>query len=304
MTTLDLSNHDLATFNAACLRDAGVTRVIVGCWDLDATLRIVSECRDVGIIAEDLYGFLYFGLPWEQREVENAATVALRLGGIGRFWADLEADQPYESAAATPATRIAATDQALARATSFGAEGGIYSAPYYWPKMGNTTRYSSRRLWLPNYGSNDPNNPRPPILAVNFGGWTWPSIHQYSSSIPVCGRGRDHNYFLMGDDMALADDVAALQKDVARLNGLIGGFGLAKDPAAYIASGYDPALLTFGEEALAYAASKQWSAFLGIGLARQEAAAGAGADSGGPGDDVDHSQFVTRDQLAGARIQL
>lgn len=57
-----------------------------------------------------------------------------------------------------------------------------------------------------------------------------------------------------------------------RLEGLIGGFGIAKDPAAYIASGYDVALLTFGEEALVYAAEKQWSAFLGVGLARQEAA--------------------------------
>ena len=64
-----------------------------------------------------------------------------------------------------------------------------------------------------------------------------------------------------------------------RLEKLTAGYGIAKDPRAYIASGYDSNLLTFGEEALAYADAKGWSAFLGIALAREAAAAATG---GGP----------------------
>jgi hypothetical protein len=83
------------------------------------------------------------------------------------------------------------------------------------------------------------------------------------------------------------DDLSA--EDRARLDNiekLLAGNGIAKDPAAYVASGFDPALLTFGAEALAYAVEKQWGVFLGIGIARDEAAralqAAAAGGSGAP----------------------
>lgn len=304
MTTLDLSNHDLSTFDPACLRRAGVDRAIVGCWDLAASLTIVAGCRDEGIIVEDLYGFLYFGLPWEQREIDNALAVHDQLGGISRIWNDCEADPPHEAPGLTAEDRINATWEARGREVAAGVQPGIYSAPYYWiPKMANTRifRDAGDPLWLPNYGSNDPANPRPPITAIGgiMGGWDQLAAHQYSSTINVCGRGRDHNYWFLGDEMS-AEDRARLD----RLEKLIAGNGIAKDPAAYVASNYDPALLTFGDEALAYAESKGWSAFLGVGLAQDTAAkAQAAAGAQGP-DGVDHSQFVTRAEVEAATLDL
>lgn len=65
------------------------------------------------------------------------------------------------------------------------------------------------KLWLANYGADDPANPRPPLTQVDICGWTVPSIHQYSSTITVAGRPRDHNYDLEEVDMT-ADEVNEL----------------------------------------------------------------------------------------------
>lgn len=306
MTTNDLSNHDLSTFDPACMKAAGVDRVIVGCWDLAATLTIVAGCRDVGVIAEDLYAFLYFGHPWEQRESHNAKAVADQLGGIAGVWLDVEADPPHEAPGLTAEHRFDATWEARERAITHGADPGIYTGAYYWiPKMANTRIFADLGdpLWVANWGTNDPNNPRPPLTSVNFGGWSRPAVHQYSSMIPVCGRRRDHNYWMheRGTPMT-PEELARLE----RLEKLVAGYGIAKDPAAYVASGYHPSLLTFGPDALAYADEKQWSAFLGVGLAREEAAkAQATADAGGaPGGPHTHSEYVTRDEVEAGRLDL
>ena len=67
---------------------------------------------------------------------------------------------------------------------------------------------------------------------------------------------------------------------LARLEGIIGGFGIAKDLTK-------PGELTFGEPALEYAWARQWSAFLGIGLAQQSIADHiATSHAGGAADHV------------------
>lgn len=250
MVTLDLSNHDLSTFDPVCLRAAGVERVIAGCWDLEATKAIVAGCRANGIIAEDLYCFLYYGLPWETREVENAISIA-RSGGISRVWLDCEASPPNERSVITPEERIQATITAGLALEREGVEIGIYTGEYYWrSQMANTGSFAHVPLWLANYGTNDPKHPRPPITEVSFGGWSKVSVHQYSSTIEVCGRRRDHNYWMMEEDMELREKVARLER-------LLAGNGIAKDPSK-------PAERITGEEALQYADKQGWSAFLGL----------------------------------------
>lgn len=267
MTVLDISNHDYSTFDPDCLKASGVVRVIVGCWDLGITLDIVARSRAAGIIAEELYCFLYPGLAWEQREVLNALEVQRQLGGIVRAWPDCESqftewpgDLDTEAAGMTVAGRLDALRRA--RATLAGARMrlGTYTGESYWRSMyGDSSEFAADPLWLANYGSNDPANPRPPITTVAFGGWTSVYRHQYSSTIEVCGRNRDHNYdFAEESDMDLSDRVARLER-------LIAAHGIALDPSK-------PAELTIGQAALEYADENGWSAFLGIGLARQRIA--------------------------------
>lgn len=76
-------------------------------------------------------------------------------------------------------------------------------------------------VWLANYGANDPANPRSPITEMNFGsGVVKLAAHQFSSTIVVAGRNRDHSYLYMEEEMpdprvdALISDIAALKRAV------------------------------------------------------------------------------------------
>lgn len=213
MTVLDLSNHDYPTFDPGCLAGADVTSVIVGCWDLEKTLDIVRGSRAVGIEASELYTFLYPGLAWELREVTNALSVFHILGGIRRVWLDCESqftewpgDVDTEAPGMTVDGRLAVARYGRKVIEDVGAGVGIYTGESWWRnKMGNSTEFSDLPLWLANYGSDDPANPRPPITTVNFGGWSGVYRHQYSSTIVVCGRNRDHNYEIAEGENDVSD---------------------------------------------------------------------------------------------------
>lgn len=219
MKVLDLSNHDWGTFNPACLKAAGVERVILGVWDFGIAAQMLRGLRRAEIIVEDLYGFIYYRLPWEDNDIRNAHALAVQEGGIQRVWLDCEAgfDGPggqldTEAADTTVEYRRNATAMYRSRVEGFGASAGIYTGEPWWrEKMGNSDRFADLPLWLANYGRNDPLHPRGPVHAVNFGGWTQTSAHQYSSTIPVCGRERDHNYWFLEEHMGLSnDDILAI----------------------------------------------------------------------------------------------
>lgn len=211
MRTLDLSNHDFATFDPACLQAAGVTRVILGCWDFAIAETMLLALGRHGIVVEDLYCFLYYRLPWENNDVLNALALARRHGGIARVWLDCEAmfDGPSghldtEAEGTTVTQRVNITFRYFEELRVAGLEPGIYTGQFWWAdKMGGTTLFARNgaKLWLANYGSNDPDNPRWAIETVSWGGWSKVSVHQYSSVIPVCGRGRDHNYWMLEDEV-------------------------------------------------------------------------------------------------------
>lgn len=201
MTVLDVSNHDYSTFDPACFKAAGVERLIVGCWQEPITRDIVVESRIAGIVVEDLYAYLYYGLGHERREVTNALAVAAAEGGIKRIWLDCEASPPNEVAGLTPSDRIARTDLAVGLIQANGIEVGIYTyGPYWRSQMGNTTKYSAagHKLWHAAYGAGG--NPIPPITEVNYGGWAKLAAHQYTSTVECCGRRRDHNYWYLDEE--------------------------------------------------------------------------------------------------------
>lgn len=216
MRTLDLSNHDYSTFDPVCLKAAGVERVILGCWDFAIAETMLLALRAQGITVEDLYCFLYYRLPWENNDVLNADVLTQRHGGIKRIWLDCEAmfDGPAglldTEAEGTNAVQRLQITQAYYTTLSREVEVGIYTGLYWWrDKMGNSTWFAERGapLWLASYGANNPDAPLDPITSVSFGGWTQLAAHQYSSTIPVCGRGRDHNYWFMEEDMTEIEDL-------------------------------------------------------------------------------------------------
>lgn len=244
MTTLDVSIYDYTTFNEDCFAANGIQRLIVGTSVLGASYAMITRGRAAGITVEDLYGFIYYGLGWESRDLDNCLALAAELGGIKRIWLDCEAgfsdngiQDDTEAPGVTVDYRQAATGNQALRVEAHGIQPGIYTGAFWWPsKMGNTSAFADVPLWLANYGTNDPNNPRSPITEVNFGGWTTVAAHQYSSTIGLCGRDvRDHNYWFLEDDMpdpridkilAALGGEAAIDDWNANGNSLLLGYGL------------------------------------------------------------------------------
>jgi hypothetical protein len=195
---LDISNHDYSTFNAECFRNNGVERVIVNAWDYRISEDMIRKCRAFGIKSEDIYCFLYFGLPHERREVSNALALAKNLGGIKRIWLDVEARPPHEASNMTPQKRIDIVSECAAEVERAGYSVGIYTGRWYWvPYMANTTAFSKYPLWLAYYGKND--GTQPPIKIADFGGWRRVSVHQFTSRFALCGRYRDANYWMLDE---------------------------------------------------------------------------------------------------------
>lgn len=206
MTTLDLSIYDHSTFAPSCFAANGVERVIIGTSNYAVSRDMVEGCRAAGIAVEDLYGFIYYGLSWESRDLDNCLRLAGELGGIKRIWLDCESgfsnngvDDDTEAPGITVQYRMAKTIEQRNRVIAAGLQPGIYTGIYWWrSNMGDSHAFADLPLWIANYGTNDPSNPRPPITEVDFGGWTKPAAHQFSSTIALCGRAvRDHNYWFL-----------------------------------------------------------------------------------------------------------
>lgn len=87
-----------------------------------------------------------------------------------------------------------------------------------------------------------------------------------------------------------------------RMEKILGGFGIAKDPVAYVASGQDPSLLIFGEEALEYAFGKQWSAFLGVGITRAELGVHLTGHNDGDGGMLAHNHDTPAGKTGGVNL--
>lgn len=228
MKVLDVSIYDFSTFDAECFAANDVGRLIVGTSNYSAAKTMVTQARDAGIIVDDLYGFIYYGLGWESRDLDNCLALAAELGGIERIWLDCESgfsdngvQDDTEAPGISVAYRVSKTWEQRRRVESAGITCGIYTGAFWWPsKMGNSPLFSDLPLWIANYGSNDPNNPRSPITEVSFGGWTTVAAHQYSSTIGLCGRPvRDNNYWFLEDSLNDRDILAIFGSTERDANG-------------------------------------------------------------------------------------
>lgn len=244
MTVVDVSNYDYDDAIARgltirelmrCLKDAGVDRIIVNSWDLAKSRELISNARLLNIKAEDVYCFLYYGLGHERREVDHALILRSEFG-IKRAWLDCEShwrpDTPTEAQGMTVGYRIATTANFRLELIRAGLRSGIYTGYYWWTaNMGNFTGFADAGddLWLAYY----------PIdlrkihsLAEDyregpFGGWKYTAAHQYSSTIEVCGRNRDHNHWFMEEPMTPDElrRLELLEKRQGRLQAIVAGHG-------------------------------------------------------------------------------
>lgn len=294
---LDLSNHDESTFNAECLAAAGVTRVIMGCqmsgWP---ARRMIPPLRDKGIEVRDVYAFL--GLYDYYREPTLSAIEVARQFGIPRVWLDAEGDDVMTGrivTGVTPEQRIENLRQCVVTVENAGLDVGIYSASWFWlPYMNNTPVFGKLDWWL-----GGPYQVAP-ISTANFGGIERVVMHQYTSSFPVCGRGRDANYvFEENDDMGMTpaerEWVDGLAKDLEKLKAIVVTHGIDTD--------LDGVVDMVGEAALTYAFEHGWSAFYGGSLNKKAIADHVRTPHGGASDSDAYLAHVHQVELElGGRV--
>ena len=79
MKVLDVSIYDFSTFDAECFAANDVGRLIVGTSNYSAAKTMVTQARDAGIIVDDLYGFIYYGLGWESRDARQRTYCSAQL---------------------------------------------------------------------------------------------------------------------------------------------------------------------------------------------------------------------------------
>lgn len=200
MTVLDVSNYDFDTFDVTCLKAAGIEGIILGCQREDIARAMAQKAAAGALPMLGTYAFLYFGL-----DTAGQAMAAIRVAkdfNIDTVWLDCESTGSLEDNHQTPDTRQRQLRDCVHLVQSHGLRAGIYTGSWWWPGyMANTTEFSHLPLWHAAYGPNS--GPADPIRTVNYGGWSAVAIHQYTSTLYVCGRNRDANYvFEEDDDMA------------------------------------------------------------------------------------------------------
>ncbi len=214
MTVLDLSGYDLPTLDAPCMNANGVTGAILGVFSENNPPGPMGDAaqslRDAGIDILGFYGLIYFGSPYGvTRDTKWAIQLAKRFG-VERVWLDCEIDGKAigfnDAVTPTPASRVKEIRECVKLVEDAGLKCGIYSGSWWWPgNTGNTTEFSRLPLWHAGYL-----NDGSAIKTVNYGGWTDVSIHQYTSSLNVCGRNRDANYVFMEEDEVTREEYETL----------------------------------------------------------------------------------------------
>ncbi|ORX49907.1 glycoside hydrolase [Hesseltinella vesiculosa] len=114
------------------------------------------------------------------------------MGHVGTIWLDVEVDPSannWPSATSNKAT-LTAFKTAL---NNSGLKWGIYSSTYQWQTITGSTSWvldNTKPLWYAHY-----DNSQSFSDFSSFGGWTKPTIKQYSGSANVCGASVDLNYY-------------------------------------------------------------------------------------------------------------
>ena len=215
MTVLDLSNYDANTFDPVCMKTAGVEGIILGCQRIGIAYSMAQKARDAGLPILGTYAYLYFAAA---PSATHDAIIVAKAYGVPRVWLDVEDTSGNLPPLADRIQEVANCVQAVEDA---GLQGGIYTGGWYWPdKMGNTTEFARLPLWHSAYlnGEGTPYE----VRTVNYGGWTDVAVHQWTSTLDVCGRKRDANHYYLEEEMT-PEERAKLDAVYAALTGGVAG---------------------------------------------------------------------------------
>lgn len=189
--TLDTSNYDDPTFDAACFAANGVKRIIVGAQYEAIANKQVAQAKAAGINVMGVYAFLYFGGGQQAADATRRAIRVAKNHAVPVIWLDAEADMP--GVTVTSAQRNAELDRCVSIVKSEGLTPGIYTGGWWWTPKHATTVFNHLPLWFSLYGAND--GKQKPVRNPGFGGWQTAAIHQYTSNVGLCGRDqRDFNH--------------------------------------------------------------------------------------------------------------
>lgn len=215
---IDLSNYDWDTFDARAFYVAGVRRAIVGSQRPSLSGQMVDALRSEGIEIIGAYELPYFGsddttIPQAERLAKFVTDYRIPLA-----WCDAEIDANQTN---VPEWRTIPTPSVKQRIGEFArfvdivrkaVPAGVYTNAGWWkPNMANSPLWSHLPLWLPTYGYGG--SAIDPIVTVDFGGWTAPMLHQYTSTHVINGRVRDMSYLfgeVAREDEMTADEIRAL----------------------------------------------------------------------------------------------
>lgn len=175
-----------------CLKDDGYDFVIVrgyesiGKPDSDA-IHTIANAREAGFENIDVYMFPCPKCSKSASEQVREMVEALNIS-YGQIWLDIEGAEYWTGSQESNQKFF----RDLLLAASIHKRTGVYASQYQWSAiMGDSyTGGSSHQLWYAHY-DNDPSfsdfSP--------FGGWSRPSIKQYSADRSICGAGVDLNYY-------------------------------------------------------------------------------------------------------------
>lgn len=196
MTVLDLSNYDADTFDPDCMIAAGITGIVLGCQRKAVAQTMAAKARAAGLPILGTYAFLYFGID-TIGQTKAATEVALEFS-IPRVWLDCESTGENDNADG-PAQRCMELRACIALVNGAGLSAGIYTGAWWWPSNMATEEFAYLPLWHAAYGAGG--GPANPVMNVDYGGWDAVAMHQYTSTLPVCGRNRDANYVFVEESL-------------------------------------------------------------------------------------------------------
>jgi GH25 family lysozyme M1 (1,4-beta-N-acetylmuramidase) len=178
-----------------CLRQSGYEFAIVQAYQSKGVVNPyvvtdIARAREAGFKYIDIYIFPDFhkGIGSAASQVKEAVDFVRGHGqNFGMLWIDIEGPEYWGKCA----DNIAFLRAMVAGAEKMGVKLGIYTSKTQWDPIGcGSTEFSRFPLWYPHYDNNPSFSDFRP-----FGGWTKPSIKQYTGTTSICGTQIDQNFY-------------------------------------------------------------------------------------------------------------
>jgi hypothetical protein len=138
----------------------------------------------------EAYAWVSFKDTW-QTEIDHCLLTISPRSSIRRLWLDCEEDAPGLSTAQIVGRIKSAIAYIASKRPDL--QIGIYTARWWWMKIGNPTDFCGYPLWTAGYTSDGNPPSTDPLL---YGGWQSAVMWQYAGSVETCGLNIDRSIIL------------------------------------------------------------------------------------------------------------